>query len=158
MISNQQHCCMSQDNMSIVEQLVKLYLQIGFSKKEILALLAHKHSVVISIRPLELYSEVQSKVQSTDVTLTLFTLDDFYSRRLIMPFSLCDCFFTFDSTQESWAVHTTWLSVSRRASLKTTNTLHRGQTLQNCILAVIFCKVQDPNADTRQFKDQKTTL
>lgn len=55
---SQQHCCMSQDNMSIVEQLVKLYLQIGFSNKEILALLAHKHSVVISIQPLELYSEV----------------------------------------------------------------------------------------------------
>ena len=36
-----------------LEELVKLYFRIGFSNKEILSLLAHKHRVVISIRTLK---------------------------------------------------------------------------------------------------------
>lgn len=55
---NQKHCRPSQDNMFIVELLVKWNFQIGFSNKAIRALLAHKHSMVIRCRTLELYSEV----------------------------------------------------------------------------------------------------
>ncbi|KAF7663180.1 hypothetical protein LDENG_00216340, partial [Lucifuga dentata] len=36
-----------------VDELVQLYFRIGFSNKEILPLLAHKHSLVISIRTLK---------------------------------------------------------------------------------------------------------
>lgn len=39
--------------MSSVEELVNLYFRTGFNNKEILALLTHRHSVIISVRTLK---------------------------------------------------------------------------------------------------------
>ncbi|KAF7664486.1 hypothetical protein LDENG_00175330 [Lucifuga dentata] len=39
--------------MPCIDELVQLYFRIGFSNKEVLSLLAHKHSLVISIRTLK---------------------------------------------------------------------------------------------------------
>lgn len=41
------------DNMSSEQRLLILYFKIGFSTKEMLAILAHRHSVVIGIRTLK---------------------------------------------------------------------------------------------------------
>ena len=56
--------------MACVDNLVKLYFRIGFNNKEILAVLAQSHSVVISVRTLKrlcvhvwpLYSVIQTAV------------------------------------------------------------------------------------------------
>lgn len=57
----------SLDNMSSVEQLVKLYLKIGLSHKDVLALLAHKHSIVSS-RTLKRRQKGKKKAHKLDIT------------------------------------------------------------------------------------------
>ena len=39
--------------MPCVDELVKLYFKIGFSNKEVISVLAHKHSVAVRIRTLK---------------------------------------------------------------------------------------------------------